>query len=218
MVYSFDRLAIASAGSLFYYDGSALTQVTDPDLGVVLDVVFIDGYFAVTDGEFIAVTELADPTSVLPFKYGSSEIDPDPVVALLTVRNEQVAVNRYTIELFDNVGGDNFPFLRVDGAQVMRGAVGAQSCCVYEEAVAFIGSGRNEQPGIYIANNGSTQKISTVEIDRVLASSPSSNLRSRCSSPATTTPTRTSTSTSPIAPSCLTAPGQRPSRRRSGTR
>jgi len=169
MVYSFDRLAIASAGSLFYYDGSALTQVTDPDLGVVLDVVFIDGYFAVTDGEFIAVTELADPTSVLPFKYGSSEIDPDPVVALLTVRNELVAVNRYTIEFFDNVGGANFPFLRVDGAQVMRGAVGAKACCVYEEAVAFIGSGRNEQPGIYIANNGSTQKISTVEIDRVLA-------------------------------------------------
>ena len=169
MVYSFDRLAIASAGRLYYYDGIALTEVTDPDIGTVLDVVFLDGYFAVTDGEFIAVTELADPTSVLPFKYGSSEIDPDPVVAVLTVRNELVAVNRYTTEFFDNVGGDNFPFLRVDGAQVMRGAIGPKAACVYEESVAFIGSGRNEQPGIYIANNGSTQKISTVEVDRVLA-------------------------------------------------
>lgn len=167
--YSFDALGIASAGSLFYYDGSTLVQVTDPNVGDVLDVVFIDGYFAVTDGEFIAVSELTDRTVFLPFKYGSSEIDPDPIVALLTVRNELVALNRYTIEMFDNVGGINFPFLRVDGAQVMRGCVGAKACCVYEEALAFIGAGRNEQPGIYIANNGSTQKISTVEIDRVLA-------------------------------------------------
>jgi hypothetical protein len=169
MVYSFDRLAIASSGSLYYYDGATLSQVTDPDLGVVLDVVFFDGYFCVTDGEFIAVTELADPTSVLPFKYGSSEIDPDPVVALLTIRNEQIAVNRYTIEMFDNVGGSNYPFQRVDGAQIMRGAIGPKAACVFEESVAFIGSGRNEQPGVYVGNNGSSQKISTVEVDRILA-------------------------------------------------
>ncbi len=35
--YSFDRLAIASGGRLYYWDG-VLTQVTDPDLGLVIDV------------------------------------------------------------------------------------------------------------------------------------------------------------------------------------
>lgn len=169
LTYSFDRLAIESGGGLYYYDGTSVVEVTDPDLGTVIDVVFLDGYFVFTDGEFIGVTELADPTSVLPFKYGSSEIDPDPVVAVLTTRNELAAVNRYTIEMFSNIGGSNFPFQRVDGAQVMRGAVGTKACCVFNEAIAFIGSGRNEQPGIYIANNGSSTKISTVEIDRVLA-------------------------------------------------
>ena len=49
MTYSFDRLAIASGGRLYYWDGTTLTQVTDPDLGTVLDVIFISGYFMTTD-------------------------------------------------------------------------------------------------------------------------------------------------------------------------
>ena len=75
--YSFDRLAVTSNKNLFYWDGTALTQVTDSDLGVVLDMVWVDGYFMTTDGEFLVVTDLNDPTSVNPLKYGSSEIDPN---------------------------------------------------------------------------------------------------------------------------------------------
>lgn len=162
-------LAIASGGSLFYYDGASLTQVTDADLGAVNDVIWVDGYFMTTDGEFLVVTELNDPTAVDPLKYGTAEADPDPVVALMKLRNEVVAINRYTIEMFDNVGGNGFPFARMEGAQVMRGCIGAKACCVYEESIAFIGSARNEAPGVYIGGNGSSTKISTVEIDRILA-------------------------------------------------
>ncbi len=165
--YSFDRLAIASGGRLYYWNG-ALTQVTDPDLGVVLDVVWVDGYFMTTDGEFLIVTELTDPTQVNPLKYGSSEVDPDPVVALLKLRNEVYALNRNTIEVFDNVGGDFFPFQRIDGAQIQKGVIGTHACCVYLETVAFVGSGRNEEPGIYLGANASANKISTQEIDQVL--------------------------------------------------
>lgn len=169
MVYSFDRLAIASNGNLFYYDGTDLTQVTDEDLGVVKTVIWVDGYFMTTDGEYIVVTELNDPTAVLTTKYGSSEIDPDPVLNLWSLRNEVYAINRYTIEVFDNVGGDNFPFQRIDGAQIYRGAIGRHCSVPYEGAIAFLGSGRNEAPGIFIGSNASASRISTKEIDRILA-------------------------------------------------
>ena len=165
--YSFDRLAIASGGRLYYWNG-ALTQVTDPDLGVVLDVVWVDGYFMTTDGEFLIVTELSDPTQVNPLKYGSSEVDPDPVVALLKLRNEVYALNRNTIEVFDNVGGEFFPFRRIEGAQIMKGVIGTFGCCVFAETVAFLGSGRNEAPGIYIGANAIATKLSTQEIDQIL--------------------------------------------------
>jgi len=168
--YSFDLLAIASGGRLYYWNpiGSTLTQVTDPDLGIVLDVVWVDGYFMTTDGEFLIVTELSNPLSVNPLKYGSSEVDPDPVVALLKLRNEIYALNRHTIEVFDNVGGELFPFKRIDGAQIQKGAIGTQGCCVFIERIAFLGSGRNEAPGIYVGAAATVQKISTQEIDNVL--------------------------------------------------
>ena len=167
--YSFDRLGIASDLNLFYWSPSlGLAQVTDPDLGPVLDVVWVDGYFMTTDGEFLAVTDLSDPFAVNPLKYGSSEADPDPVVALLKLRNEIYALNRQTIEVFDNVGGDLFPFQRIDGAQIEKGVVGTHACCVYLETVAFLGGGFNEAPGIYLGANATANKISTQEIDAIL--------------------------------------------------
>lgn len=167
--YSFDRLAIAAGGSLYYLTGSLLTKVTDPDLGTVLDVIWVDGYFMTTDGEFLVVTELNDPFAVNPLKYGSSEADPDPVKGLLKIRNEVYALNRHTIEVFDNIGGDLFPFQRIEGAQIQKGIIGTHCACEFSDAVAFLGSGRNEAPGIYIGANASTTKISTREIDEILA-------------------------------------------------
>lgn len=167
--YSFDRLAIASGGRLYYWNSAlGLVQVTDPDLGIVLDVVWVDGYFMTTDGTSLIVTELLDPTQINPLKYGSSEVDPDPVVALLKLRNEVYALNLNTIEVFDNVGGEFFPFQRIDGAQIQKGVLGTFACCVYLENIAFLGSGRNEAPGIYVGANAQAQKISTQEIDMIL--------------------------------------------------
>ena len=168
--YSFDLLGIASAGNLWFWNPvtSTLTQNTDPDLGTVVDVVWVDGYWMTTDGEFLIVTELTNPLDVNPLKYGSSEVDPDPVNALLKVRNEVYALNRHTIEVFDNVGGDFFPFQRIDGAQIEKGCIGTHACCVFAEAVAFLGGGFNEAPGIYIGANGNASKISTQEIDQLL--------------------------------------------------
>jgi hypothetical protein len=167
--YGFTYLAIASGGRLYLYDGTTLTQVTDPDLGTALDVVWVDGYYMTTDGEFLVVTDLDDPFAVNPLKYGSSEADPDPVEALLKLRNEIYALNRYTIEVFDNVGTTGFPFQRIAGAQIQKGTVGTHANCVFMDNIAFLGGGRNEAPSIYMGANGSTQKIATREVEEIIA-------------------------------------------------
>ena len=170
MDYSFDRLAIASGGRLYYWDGATLAQVTDPDLRAVVDMCWVDGYFMTTDGEFLVVTELNNPLAVNPLKYGSNEADPDPVVALVKLRNEVYALNRNTIEVFDNVGGDLFPFQRIDGAQIQKGCVGTHACCNFDEQIAFLGSGRNESPSIYLGANATATPIATQDIDTLLQS------------------------------------------------
>lgn len=166
--YSFDRLAITGGGQLYYWNGSALTQVTDPDLGNVVDMLWVDGYFMSTDGEFLIVTELNDPMAVNPLKYGSSEADPDPIVGLLKLRNEVYALNRNTIEQFNNVGGNLFPFARNEGAQIQRGVIGTHCAAIFMDTIAFLGGARNEPPSLWLGNNGSSVKIATAEIDTIL--------------------------------------------------
>jgi hypothetical protein len=170
--YSFDRLAIAAGGNLYYWNGT-LTQVTDSDLGAARDVLWIDGYFMTTDGEYIVVTDLKDPTSINPLRYGSSEADPDPIMGLVKLRaGEAYAINRYTIEAFDNVGQSStaslFPFQRNEGAQIKRGAIGTHGIAVFSDAIAFLGGGRGEPPAVWIGLNASTQKLSTGEVDTLL--------------------------------------------------
>lgn len=173
MDYSFDRLGVLSDGNFYYWNGSTLTQVTDPDLGTIIDFIWVDGYFMGVDGENIIVTELTDPTQIDALKYGSSEVDPDPILGIHKLRNEPHVVNRYTIEAFDNIGQTSstalFPFQRIDGAQITKGAVGTHASCVFQDSIAFVGGGRNDSIAVWIGRNGETAKLSTREIDQVLA-------------------------------------------------
>lgn len=173
--YSFDYLAVRASNGLYLYNG-VLTKITDPDLGICVDFIWVDGYFMSTDGEFIAVTELNNPFSVFPTKYGSSEADPDPVIAILKLHNEPTVINRYTIETFSDVGGDGFPFARIDGALIAKGAIGTDACCIFMDNIALVGSGRNEALSIYLASNGQFVRIATREIDQILSTYDESDL------------------------------------------
>lgn len=168
MDYSFSLLCVVSNGNGFYYDKSTLTKITDPDFLSAIDVKWIDNYFLFTDGQFIFPAEINDPFAFDPLKYGSVEADPDKVVGVDRVRNEFYAVGRYSTEVFRNVGGVGFPFQRISGAQITKGAIGTHAFCVYNEAIAFVGSGREEENSVYIGINGRWQKIGTKEIDEVL--------------------------------------------------
>jgi hypothetical protein len=166
--YSFDYLGVASNNKFYLYDKTTLTQVTDPELGIVIDFVWIDGYFMTTDGEFLVVSELNDPFSVLPFKYGSSEVDPDPILGVAELNNQVYALNRYTIEVFQNIGGLNFPFQRINGAQIPKGVIGTHAKAIYMENLAFVGGGRNETVSVHMGVSGQSVRIATREIDQIL--------------------------------------------------
>lgn len=169
---SFDYLAINGGGKLYLYDGTTLTQVVDPDLGVSLDMVWINGYFISTDGAFLISSDINDPFAFNILRYASSEISPDPVVALKKLRNEVYAINRYTIEVFGAVinPGTGFPFARIEGAQIMKGAVGSRAACEFMQAIAFVGSGDNQPAAVWLGQSAQAVKLSTRDIDDILNS------------------------------------------------
>jgi Phage stabilisation protein len=167
--YSFDRLAVASEGVFYFWNGVSLSRVTDPDLGRVIDFVWLDGYFVTTDGVSIVTTELNDSASVNPLKYGSAEADSDAIQALVRVRNEVFVVGRYTVEVFYNAGGAGFPLQRIPGAQIGRGAVGTHACCFAQiggaNGVVFLGGSKNSPASVWFGVNGNSSQISSESID-----------------------------------------------------
>jgi hypothetical protein len=169
--YSFNELAVASGGRIYFWNGTTLTQGVYPlvTIGPIIDFCFIDGRFMLTDGERLFVTNIGNPLVIGAFAFEEPIADPDPVTSLLRLRNEVYAINRFTMEVYDNLGNANpFPFGVVAGAQIQKGCVGVQACCIYLDRVAFLGSGRNEAPAIYVGAAANTQKISTQEIDELL--------------------------------------------------
>lgn len=162
-------LSIVGDGKAWLYDGATLTQIVDVDIGVPIDVVWVDGYYVYTDGAFLYVSELTNPFSIDPLKYAASEIDPDSILGVLKYRNEVYALNRYTIEVFDNVGGTGFPFTRLPGGLIPKGCIGKRAKTMFADTFAWVGSGRKEPCSVYVASGGAAQKIATREVEARLA-------------------------------------------------
>jgi len=169
--YSFNELGICSGGQMYFWNGTTLTQATYTavTIGFIIDFCFIDGRYMLTDGERLFLTDIGDPFTIGAFAFEEPIADPDPVTSLLRLRNEVYAINRYTMEVYDNTAlAIPFPFQVISGAQVQKGCLGVQACCVYVDRIAFLGSGRNEAPAIYVGAAAQTEKISTQEIDNLL--------------------------------------------------
>jgi hypothetical protein len=168
--YSFDRLIIRSGTSIWYYTGSgAPSAITDPDLGPVVDSMWIGGYTMATDGKYIIITELNDPFSVKPLKYGSAESDPDNITGLIRVGVEAYVLGRDTIQVFQNVGGTGFPFANVPGAVINTGCISATAKTLFGNTFAFVGSARGDALGVFVAGSGTANKISTRVVDDALS-------------------------------------------------
>ncbi len=134
-------------------------------------MTWIYGYFVTTYGTSFVVTELNDPTSVDPLKYGSAESDPDEVTGVDVLREELVVLGNDSIQFQQNVGGNGYPFANVKGAMIPVGCVSANAKCHVAGTIAFVGSGREEPLGVYLIAQGGAVRISDEEIDAMLAAS-----------------------------------------------
>lgn len=174
--YSTDYLCVVADGKAYLCTAAGVTQITDVDIGTPVDVIWVDGYFLLTDGSYIFVTDLANPFSIDPLKYASSEIDPDSIKGVLKYRNEVYVLNRYTTEVFANTGGTGFPFSRLSGGLIPKGCVGTQAKTLFADTFAWVGSARNEPCSVYVASGGGAVKIATREVEERLAAYTESDL------------------------------------------
>ena len=169
MPYSFQTQGILSNNRFYLYDGTLLTEVLDPDLGAPIDVVWINGVYLFTDGEYLFHTTAASEFSIEPLDFATSEFSPDRTLGLLKTQQNQVAVfNRFSTEWFVDTGSTGFRFRRIEGKAVKIGIVGIHCKCELDGQIFVLGSRKEETPSIHILAGGTEQTIATREIDQIL--------------------------------------------------
>lgn len=170
MPYSFNTQAVIGGGSMYLYDPTnGFREVTDPNLKKPIDGTWVDGYYFLTDGEYLYHTQLNNEDQFDPLAYATAEFSPDATVGVgRTADNKVIVFGRYTTEFFTNVATPNFAFSRVPARALKIGLVATHAKCELKQSWYFVGSRKESDLGVHVLGAGASQQISTRAIDRIL--------------------------------------------------
>ena len=165
MPYSFNTQAIIVDGKMWLYESvGGFVEITDGDLGDPIDGVWINGYYFLTDGEYLYHTDIADETAIDPLKFATAEFMPDKSLGLLKTSDNKVAVfGRYTIEYFADIAQANFAFTRIESRAQKVGIVATHAKCELGGTFYITGGPKEEGIGVYTVKSGSSSSISFVQ-------------------------------------------------------
>lgn len=177
--YSNQGIGIVAGQTLWFYtvqtpaggvlNSPQLQKCTDQNVGLPIDMIWMAGYFVLTDGKSVYVTQLANQFTFNTQLFGSSSNQPDPINGLWKFRNELYVGNRYQVPVFDNQGGTGFPFVENQGATIQKGVIGPQAKCLTSQGFAFLGGARGEAASVWLsAGLGIAQNIATREIQKLI--------------------------------------------------
>lgn len=168
---SFTNLCVVAGGNAYLYNGTALTQITDPDLGSPIDVCWIDSYFFYTDGEFIYHSLISNEAQVDPLDYATAEFMPDKSLGVMQTQDNLVLVfGRYSMEYFINQANANFAFSRIAQKSIKAGIVGTHCKCTLAGFIFILGGRKDETASFHIVQAGGIDNLSTQTIDEIFSS------------------------------------------------
>lgn len=160
-----------STGYIFTTDPDSLVTIVDADFkanGEPQSLQYIDGYFQfnTSTSKFI-ISALNDGTSYNALDFGSAEVDPDNIVSSVVFRNQLFIAGTETLEVFQNIGGADFPFSRT-GLFVSKGVISPFAIVQANDNLLWVGAGKDESPAIWSLSGNLPEKVSSTAIDTLL--------------------------------------------------
>lgn len=156
-------------------DTDTVTEITDVDFPSphVPTPVFIDGYVCLpaADSADIYNCDLDDPTEWTTSNYITSEIYPDPVVALARQNNQVVALGETGTEFFYNNGDEQptgTPLARNPQTFLQFGTCAPYAIGQNERYCFFISQSQSGGRAVQKLDGFTPEKVSTSFIERIL--------------------------------------------------
>lgn len=168
--YSFDnQLILANKRYYLYNPSDGFREVTDPELGDPLDLVWINNYVLFTDGETIYHTRPGLDDEIEPLDFATSEFSPDASLGVgKTVDNKWIVFNRYSTEYFILVTTENFAWQRIPTRALKVGIVGTHGKVEIGDQWYVLGGRREESISVHVLGVGTAQSIASREIDKLI--------------------------------------------------
>lgn len=146
------------------------------------DVHFYDNYFvyicAGTETVFHGtLVTVMDGLDIRPTDFLKISKEDDQLTAIFDISGQLAVCSGNHIDLFQNVGNDNFAFQLLKGQRVSIGVANPYAWCRIADDVMFYGQTSQGFEGIYTVKQG---KISNDTIDRFINGVAQSNLTSWC--------------------------------------
>ena len=170
LTYSLNNLAIVADKKLYYYNANdGLRQITS-NVENIIDIVWADFRFVATDGEYLFQSSSLDEEVYEPLAFTGSDFQPDRLVGVgLNEDNEIIAFNAFSTEYFFNAGTDNFSYTRIPSKAVKTGIIGTHCKVEYKDKWFTLSRSPKTQPQFNIIQSGSSESITTREIEKVLS-------------------------------------------------
>lgn len=140
------QVAILIEPDLWVFNGSTLTQVTDADFTsrgakkmAVLDNY--GGFVEPNSGRWF-ICDLNTFTVYDPLDFATAESAPDDLVSIEATSGQFMLLGEETSELWDNVGGSGFPFVRAANGIIQCGCGAKDATCVADNSVFWLDQDR----------------------------------------------------------------------------
>ncbi len=163
------QLFIACDGPSYIYNvlTNVFAQITDIDFPGAVTVGYLTGYFVFNEpnSQNIWATDLLDGTSIDPLFFDTASTSSDTVVSLIIDHQEIWVFGTNTTEVWYFIGGNDFPFARIQGATNEIGCAAPFSVAKLDNSVFWLGQDAGGKGIVYRANGYTGQRISTHAVE-----------------------------------------------------
>lgn len=164
-----DDLVIVANGLMWLYNGSSLTQVTDGDLSSGLATLAALGQRIITsaaDTDQLEWSAVLDATSWPADGFATSEINPDPIVANVTVGDELYSLGKVSTQIWRAVGGEDADaFDTFAGQLIDKGCIARDTAVRVDAALMWLGDDRC----VYRAVGPDAQRVPNRDLEIALS-------------------------------------------------
>lgn len=137
-----DEIMISDGATGYYWDGATLVTITPPaGMDGFGTLAYLGGFgiIAVPDSDRFYTTPLNDFSQVDALDFATAESAPDPIVRIFVDHNELWLAGENSTEVWQFLGGTDFPFSSLQNAKLERGCGAAYSYSAEDNTVFFLG-------------------------------------------------------------------------------